>query len=286
MNNIALTMVAGSVYQMMRGMKIAVTAFFSIVFLKRKLYRHHWSSVAVIFIGLVLVGVAVLTGGSTNGIASEPLGIILLLLGTVFTSGMFIVEEKVLGSYYLDPLKVVGYEGLFGFLMWCVLLPIFQQIDCQNDKLCPYGRLEDTSRAFQDYGANYVLILLSLAICFTIAMFNAFGVAVTKNASSAQRATIDTSRTLFIWIFFLIVSVNGKREDFYWLQLFGFILLVIGTLVFNEIVIVPFLGFDRYTKRALALEDSAHPPVVSGVSPLIASCVSRNEKLRDSQMKS
>jgi hypothetical protein len=31
-------MVAGSVYQMMRGMKIAVTAFFSIVFLKRKLY--------------------------------------------------------------------------------------------------------------------------------------------------------------------------------------------------------------------------------------------------------
>ena len=217
MNNIALTMVAGSVYQMMRGMKIAVTAFFSIVFLKRKLYRHHWSSVAVIFIGLVLVGVAVLTGGSTIGIASEPLGIILLILGTVFTSGMFIVEEKVLGSYYLDPLKVVGYEGLFGFLMWCVLLPIFQQIECKNDKLCPYGRLEDTIRAFQDYAANYVLILLSLAICFTIAMFNAFGVAVTKNASSAQRATIDTSRTLFIWIFFLIVSVNGKREDFYWL---------------------------------------------------------------------
>lgn len=107
-------------------------------------------------------------------------------------------------------------------------------------------------------------------------MFNAFGVAVTKNASSAQRATIDTSRTLFIWIFFLIVSVNGKREDFYWLQLFGFILLVIGTLVFNEIVIVPVLGFDRYTKKALAVEDSAHPPAVSGVSPLISSCVTRN----------
>ncbi len=60
MNNIALTMVAGSVYQMMRGMKIAITAFFSIVFLKRKLYRHHWSSVVVIFVGLILVGVAVL----------------------------------------------------------------------------------------------------------------------------------------------------------------------------------------------------------------------------------
>ena len=98
LNNIALTMVAGSVYQMMRGMKIAITAFFSIVFLKRKLYRHHWSSIAVIFVGLILVGVAVLNaGGSSNKIKTDPLGIVLLILGTVFTSGMFIVEEKVLG---------------------------------------------------------------------------------------------------------------------------------------------------------------------------------------------
>jgi hypothetical protein len=86
-----------------------------------------------------------------------------------------------------------------------------------------------------------------------MAFFNGFGVAVTKNASSAQRATIDTARTLVIWVFFLIFEVYGKKEDFYWLQLGGFILLVIGTLVFNEIVVVPFLGFDLYTKPALAL---------------------------------
>ncbi len=87
LNIIALTMVAGSVYQMIRGIKIVITAFFSIVFLKRKLYRHHWTSVAIIFIGLILVGVAVLTGGSSGGIRTEPLGIVLLVLGAVFTSG-------------------------------------------------------------------------------------------------------------------------------------------------------------------------------------------------------
>lgn len=62
MMNIALTMVAASVYQMLRGMKVLVTAVLSIIFLKKKLYRHHWTSIAVIFIGLVLVGIAVLTG--------------------------------------------------------------------------------------------------------------------------------------------------------------------------------------------------------------------------------
>jgi drug/metabolite transporter (DMT)-like permease len=68
LNNVALTMVAGSVYQMMRGLKIAITAFMSVLFLKRKLYRHHWSSVVVIFVGLILVGVAVLTGSNSGGI--------------------------------------------------------------------------------------------------------------------------------------------------------------------------------------------------------------------------
>jgi drug/metabolite transporter (DMT)-like permease len=43
---------------MLRGMIIIVTSAFSIIFLKRKLYRHHWTSVGVIFTGVALVGVA------------------------------------------------------------------------------------------------------------------------------------------------------------------------------------------------------------------------------------
>jgi hypothetical protein len=49
----------------------------------------------------------------------------ILILATVFSSGLYVVEEKLLGSYYLDPLKVVGLEGLWGLIMWAILLPIF-----------------------------------------------------------------------------------------------------------------------------------------------------------------
>jgi drug/metabolite transporter (DMT)-like permease len=128
--NIALTMVAASVYQMLRGMKVLITALLSIIFLKKKLYRHHWTSVAVIFIGLILMGIAVLTGKSNQGIDSSSLGVFILLLATVFSSCLYVVEEKLLGSYSLDPLKVVGLEGFWGLIMWCILLPIFQQIEC------------------------------------------------------------------------------------------------------------------------------------------------------------
>lgn len=108
----------------------------------------------------------------------------MLVIAQFFAGGLFIVEEKLLGDYYLDPLKVVGLEGLWGIIIWCILLPIFQVIKCSGD-LCPYGVLEDSLQGFRDYGDNYVLILLSIGVCFSIAFFNAFGVAVTKNASAA-----------------------------------------------------------------------------------------------------
>lgn len=58
--NVSLTLIPASVYQMLRGMIIIVTSVMSIIFLNRKLFRHHWSSVCVIFLGVALVGLAAL----------------------------------------------------------------------------------------------------------------------------------------------------------------------------------------------------------------------------------
>mmetsp|Transcript_22188 Transcript_22188/g.21987 ORF Transcript_22188/g.21987 Transcript_22188/m.21987 type:complete len:89 (-) Transcript_22188:45-311(-) len=59
------------------------------------------------------------------------------------------------------------------------------------------------------------------------------------------------SRTALIWVFFLIYPGNG-HEKFEYLELIGFILLIAGTLVYNEIVVIPFLGFNKNTKKAIA----------------------------------
>lgn len=49
---ISLTMVPAAVYQMMRGIIVVITAFLSVVFLKKKLYRHHWTSLIFIVLGV------------------------------------------------------------------------------------------------------------------------------------------------------------------------------------------------------------------------------------------
>ncbi len=110
--------------------------------------------------------------------------------------------------------------------------------------------LEDTAYAFTQMSQNWHIPLEVVGIILSIAFFNGFGVATTKNASAPQRSTIDTSRTLLIWIFFLAYP-GPAQETFHWMQLAGFILLVAGTLIYNEIVVVPLLGFDENTKEAI-----------------------------------
>ncbi len=71
---------------------------------------------------------------------------------------------------------------------------------------------------------------------------------ITKYASAAQRSTVDTSRTLLIWFYFLSIG----HEHFLWGQAAGFVLLVVGTLVYNEIVEVPISFMNKNTKENIA----------------------------------
>mmetsp|Transcript_6908 Transcript_6908/g.6062 ORF Transcript_6908/g.6062 Transcript_6908/m.6062 type:complete len:112 (+) Transcript_6908:824-1159(+) len=67
-----------------------------------------------------------------------------------------------------------------------------------------------------------------------ISVYNALGNSVTKYASCSNRATVNTSKVVIVWAFFLIYPGDGG-ETFHWLQLGGFILIVIGTFAFNYI---------------------------------------------------
>lgn len=53
--------------------------------------------------------------------------------------------------------------------------------------------------------------------------------------SATSRSTIDTCRTLFIWIASLFLG----WETFKWLQVLGFVMLVYGTFLFNGLVQPP-----------------------------------------------
>jgi hypothetical protein len=74
-------------------------------------------------------------------------------------------------------------------------------------------------------------------IC-SIAFFNYSGVSVTKEMSATTRMVLDSVRTLTIWVYGMLVG----WETFFYLQVVGFILLLTGTFVYNNIIVTPILN--------------------------------------------
>ena len=243
---------------MMRGIIVVITALLALIFLGKKQYRHHWTAIIMIVAGVAEVGwVAIALEGDSGGNSSPVTGIILLMISQLFAGSMFVVEEKLLGDYYLDPFKIVGTEGMWGVLYYLIALPIMQSIKCGSpdpegfEKLCNFGYLENSSYAFAQMFADHVIIWLAIAMMVSIAIFNVCGITTTKYASAAQRSTIDTSRTVIIWV----MSVLLGLETFHWQAIIGFVFLVFGTLLYNEILVLPIFGFDQNTKEAIAARE-------------------------------
>ena len=246
---IAYINIPASIAQMMGGLVVFMVAIMSVIFLKRKLYRHHWTGLSLIFTGIWLVALAALLDNGSDSEGNATLGI-LMMWGSIVVQGcQFVIEEKLLGSYYLSPMLVVGVEGISGSLLFAVLLTIFQFIPCSSD-ICSNGKVEDSIGALNMIGESVPLLIFVILNILFVGCMNGFGMVVTKYASAANRVTLQQVKNVLVWIFFLIYQ-GGGHENFKWLQLAGFVVLVIGVVLYNEILELPILGFNQNTKAAI-----------------------------------
>ena len=153
--------------------------------------------------------------------------------------------------------------------MYIILLGAFYFIRCDNwdeyirEHICVHDskeseiyriyRLENFIFAVKQIANNSKLLFYVILYIISIATFNVSGVSVTKYVSSVARAVVDTIRTIIVWTYFLVIPwvPEKTREKFSYVQLVGFAVLVVGTLIFNEIFVLPFCGFNLYTKEVL-----------------------------------
>lgn len=243
---LGLALSAPSIYQMIRGSIIIVVAVYSRIFLGRRLYRHQVAGVVLTVIGVTVVGVASVFHEASSA-RSPLLGVVLLLIAQLFTGGQFVIEEKFLSDSKMHPLQVVGIEGLSGLCYYIVILPVLNWIPCDDEDFCSDGYVEDSVEAFRQIEASRLILLLCVLTMFSIALFNWTGVSTTKYASALARSIVDTSRTILVWL----VSFLVGWEDFVWLQLVGFVVLVVGSLLYNEILVLPFWGFSEAVARRM-----------------------------------
>ena len=261
--NVGLLFVAASIYQMTRGALVLFVGLFSVVFLRRKLYFYQWSALFIVVLGVGIVGLAgALAPNDTlkpdsdsisqpvvlslraaseeiQAMARTPaaiqtiIGVLMIATAQIFTATQFVLEEWILEHYALEPIKVVGWEGVFGFVV-TVIGMIILHLAIGRTERGRYGYF-DAKEGWREVVEYRAIAVTSILTMISIGGFNFFGISVTRTVSATARSTIDTCRTLFIWI----VSLALGWETFKWLQIVGFALLVYGTFLFNDIVRPP-----------------------------------------------
>ena len=250
-----LTMISGSVYQMLRGSLIIFTFLLSLYYLKNKHNFNHYLGVIIIIIGLFFVGLSAYLNKNENT-KNSILGIFLIIFSNIFIAIQYIYEENIVKNYNCHPFKLVGFEGCFGMIYSIFLITLFYFIKCNKfsqkfkENFCSFDgenwRVENILFAVKQLKNNINLLLITLLYVFSIAIYNISGISVSKFTTSTTRAVVDVIRTIIIWMFFMLPFNNSEiREKFNVLQLFGFVLLIFGNLIYNEILNINEIAFKN-----------------------------------------
>lgn len=130
--NAGLLLVAASIYQMTRGALVLFVGLFSVLFLKRRLHLFQWVSLVGVVLGVAVVGLAGAIwpdqqkkGPGDDGAHADAevsadallaiVGVLMIAGAQIFTATQFVLEEYLLERSTIDPIRVVGWEGIFGF---------------------------------------------------------------------------------------------------------------------------------------------------------------------------
>lgn len=261
--NVGLLYTPVSIYQMTRGALVLFVGVFSVIFLRRRLWLYQWVSLIIVMTGITLVGFSgslvkdtlrdapgveslpylarfLADGGKAPEEIERPeatsvlIGVFFILFAQIFTATQFVVEESIMSRYSVAPLEAVGYEGLFGAITVIAFIPILA-LPAVSSK----STFFDIPRGWHQMIDTPSVLWSGVVIACSIALFNFFGLSVTRHVSATARSLTDTCRTLAIWIISLGLGWEKLLFPISLLQIAGFALLVYGTFVFNDLIRAP-----------------------------------------------
>jgi len=244
---VGMLFISASVWQMMRGSLMIFAALWSVIFLKKKLPCYNWIAVGVSALGLLLVGVsAILDEDGDKGSSNVPLGILITVVSQAFAAAQMVVEEIFVKGYGAPPEQVVGSEGVWGVILMIIILFVMYWIP-GNDAGSYENAVDSVHMLFN---SSQLLIFVAFYLV-SIAFFNFCGVTIAGKLSTVTRTINDAMRTMIIWsieifVYYCISEDFGSKWAAHsWVQLLGFMLLILGTLIKNAIVKLPLVKYDE-----------------------------------------
>lgn len=265
LGNVGLLWVNSSIYQMTRGSVVIFSAILSVKYLGRTMRSFHYWAIGIVLVAVIVVGAAGVMSSSDDGSSGGAvvLGLGFILAAQLVTAVQFIAEESLMNNpkTTLDPVALVGLEGIWGLLYFVVLAPVLT--------LTPRSDMDVSTIWHENFIDTFVQLSNSSALCWltfgyfvTILMYNIAANIVTQTLSAVVRSILEACRVIGVWVVGLlfyyvgtgaITTVGEEWSSWSYLQLFGFLMLMFGTFSYKGLVKLPWVSEDVY---AAAEEDN------------------------------
>ena len=242
-----------SITTMFDGGNTICVFLLSLFFLKNTHSQNNFIGVFLLIIGLFFISLSAIKDNNTNNIEEESetngfvrtiVGIFCCVCCNIFTALHAITEEYIFKTRIIHPIKLIGFEGLFGTIFSSVLILIFSQIKfgksidflCIRDKETGSFYIENFYIAIKQISEEKQILFLVLLLFFLLVMYNYCYITITKLTNATTNIVLYNLTALFIWVFFLIpIHKDENQEKIGILQCVGFLILILGVCVYNEV---------------------------------------------------
>ncbi|RUS70967.1 hypothetical protein EGW08_021268 [Elysia chlorotica] len=232
-----LDLTYGSSFIMLKGTMTLFTALLGIAFLAQQLFCHVWIGILLSCSGFAIAGLADFLkkpqgGYEKYGVAS---GVLLIMMSQICIAIKLIYEEKYLRKHSIHPMKFLGGEGVFGFLMCGALLVVFCVVpvnDYYNYVIPKTQHLEDIVDTVIQLGNSWRLIVAFVGSLLLHVVWNYLGLLMVRDHGALPRIMIET----LVWMFYWVVCLSLQWENFYVGQVPGLCVIAVGLLFYGNIL--------------------------------------------------
>jgi len=106
----------------------------------------------------------------------------------------------------------------------------------KSSGICLYKVVEDTIFALAQISHNQKILWSTISDIVMCSIYTYTLTNVIKYGSALHSCIVDNLRIVVVWV----MSVCFMGEHFNWIEMIGFIVFIlVGSLVYNEIIIVP-----------------------------------------------
>ena len=242
---------------------LIVSTFLSICLLNYKYYKHHFIGCVFLTIGLASYSaidfIQNLSKMDPHDILSSDTVVIIsfvFLASYVLTSLQEVLHKYLMDLMFVSPFVIISLEGIFGVVFMSVSFYKFYHQDCTSKLICtPGNKVENIFETFNNVTSHYQLFIPIIIMFFSFMAFNCFRLLTNQAYSPTHRIIPDVFGCFFSW---LIRVIFPSLDDIEFMSLhnvvigFSFFIMMIGALIYLEIIELHFCGLSQNIRRTIA----------------------------------